>query len=45
MIRKPSQRFDQNWWTARLIPVLLLILALALIATLVLIGLSTAGAI
>jgi hypothetical protein len=40
MTRKPSRRFDQNWLTARLVPALLILLALGLVATLVLIALS-----
>ena len=40
MTRKPSRRFDQNWLIARLVPALLILLALALVATLVLIALS-----
>ncbi len=37
MSHKPSRRFNSTWWTAYLVPALLIILALALIATLVII--------
>ena len=40
MTRRPSTRFDQNRWTARLVPALLILLLLALVATLVIIALS-----
>jgi len=40
MTRRPSSRFDYNHWTARLVPALLILLLLALVATLVIIALS-----
>ncbi len=40
MTRKPSRRFTQTWITARLVPALLIVLTLALVATLVLIAIS-----
>jgi hypothetical protein len=41
MTRKPSRRFDSTWLTSRLVPALLIVLAVALVATLVVIALST----
>jgi len=41
MTRKPSRRFSQNWITARVVPALLILLTLALVATLVLVAVST----
>jgi hypothetical protein len=43
MTQKPSRRFDSSRLIARLVPVLLIILALALVVTLVIIGMSLAG--
>ena len=40
MTRRLSNRFDQNRWTARLVPVLLVLLLLALAAALAIIFLS-----
>lgn len=40
---KPSQRFDTSGWTVKLVPVLLSLILLALLATLVLVGLSVLG--
>jgi hypothetical protein len=41
--RRSSRRFDQNWLTARLVPALLILLVLALVATLMVIALSMAN--
>lgn len=45
MTRRPSTRFDQHRWTARLVPALLILLLLLLAATLVIIALSVINAI
>jgi hypothetical protein len=37
MSHRPSRRFNPTWWTAYLVPALLIILVLALVATLVII--------
>jgi hypothetical protein len=42
--QRPSRRFNANRWTSRLVPALLILLALALLVTLVIIFLSIAGA-
>ncbi len=42
-MNKPSKRFKPSAWTEKVIPVLLAVLVLALLATLVVIGLSLFG--
>jgi hypothetical protein len=42
-MKKPSKRFNPSTWSERLVPVLLGLLALGLLITLVIIGLSVAG--
>jgi len=44
MTQKPSRRFDSSRLLARLVPFFLIVLALALVATIVIIVLSLAGA-
>lgn len=42
-MKRPSKRFSPSTWTEYLVPVLLALLALGLVATLLIIGLSIAG--
>ncbi len=42
-MNKPSKRFKPSAWTEKVIPVLLAVLVLALLATMVVIGLSIFG--
>jgi hypothetical protein len=41
--KRPSKRFTPSAWTERLVPILLALLALALLATLVVVFLSVLG--
>lgn len=40
---RPSKRFDPSTWSERIVPVLLGLLLLALVITLVIVGLSVLG--
>ena len=40
---RPSKRFDPNFWSERLVPLLFVIILLGLLITLVVVGLSLAG--
>lgn len=42
-MKRASKRFTPTWWSERLVPALLALLALALLVTLALILLSIAG--
>ncbi len=42
-MNRKSKRFTPNFWTRRLVPVLLAILLLALIATLIVVALAMIG--
>jgi len=39
----PSKRFDPNFWSERLVPLLLILILLGLLITLVVVGLSLLG--
>ncbi len=41
--KRPSKRFNPSAWTERLVPILLALLALALVATLVVVFLAVLG--
>jgi hypothetical protein len=43
-MNKPSKQFTPSVWTEKLVPVLLILLVLALLATLVITGLALLGA-
>ena len=41
--KRPSKRFTPSAWSERLVPILLVLLALALLAILVVVGLAVLG--
>ena len=42
-MNRPSKKFQPSKWTERLVPVLLVILAIALIATILIVALAVLG--